>query len=122
MYYISITGGFSGAHSLRKYPGECANIHGHNWKVKIEVVCRDIDEIGISVDFKALKGIMNEVLSNFDHKDLNKLEYFETINPSAENISRIIYEEMKVKLPEGVNIKSVEVFESENYSARYEEN
>lgn len=121
MYYISITGGFSGAHSLREYPGECANIHGHNWKVKIEVECRQINEIGISVDFKVLKSVMNEVLAEFDHKDLNKLDYFKKINPSAENISRIIYENLKMKLPEVVNIKSVEVFESEHYSARYEE-
>ncbi|MFC1724491.1 6-pyruvoyl tetrahydropterin synthase family protein [candidate division KSB1 bacterium] len=121
MYYISITGEFSGAHSLSEYPGECANIHGHNWKVKVITTCREVNEIGISIDFKILKTILNDVLSGFDHKDLNKLEYFESINPSAENISRIVFHEFKKKLPENVTLRSVEVFESDKYSARYEE-
>ena len=121
MYYISITGEFSGAHSLSKYPGECANIHGHNWKVKVVTACREVNDIGLTVDFKILKGILNDILSSFDHKDLNKLEYFKDMNPSAENIARIVFDEFKQKLPENVILKSVEVFESDKYSARYEE-
>jgi len=121
MYYITITDGFSGAHSLKNYQGECANLHGHNWKVKVVIRCSKVNEIGISVDFKFLKDILKDVVSNFDHQNLNELDYFKNRNPSAENISKVIYCELKQKLPHSAVLKSVEVFESEKYSARYEE-
>ena len=46
---------FSGGHHLRAYPGNCENPHGHNWKVKVTVRARELDQLGMGIDFRELK-------------------------------------------------------------------
>jgi len=38
MYKLRIITDFDAAHQLRGYKGKCENIHGHNWKVEVEVM------------------------------------------------------------------------------------
>ena len=65
---------FSAAHRLEGYPGDCARAHGHNWIVEAYVKCRELDQIGIGIDFRDIKQAVKEVLFNLDHFDLNELE------------------------------------------------
>ena len=45
--------------------------------------------------FKAIKGALKEALERFDHRFLNELEPFASgINPTAENLARIIFDEL----------------------------
>lgn len=120
MFLLGIKGKFEAAHSLRDYPDECYKIHGHRWEVEIIVEIKELDEVGMGVDFKVLKKILNEVLDPFDHHYLNEVFPFDKINPTAENIVFEIarrYEEAAEKLP--IKLKEVKLWENENSWACY---
>jgi len=116
MFSIKIESHFSAAHNLRGYRGKCEELHGHNWKIEIEVFKDKPDKSGMVLDFRYLKGKLNKVLEKLDHKHLNNLSYFKKFNPTSENIARYIYEKLQNKVS-GLN--SVMVWESENCSATY---
>ena len=123
MYEISAFGHFDAAHFLRGYPGKCANIHGHRWKVEITLQGEKLDELGILIDFMDVKSMLKEVLELFDHKMINEVPPFDSLNPTAENIARFIYERMADKLRDqtgsNVWITKVKVWESDAASATY---
>ncbi|MEN2993902.1 MAG: 6-carboxytetrahydropterin synthase QueD [Thermodesulfovibrio sp.] len=122
MYKLKIITGFDAAHQLRGYKGKCENIHGHNWKVEVEVISEKLNEIGIAIDFKELKKIVDEVISKLDHTFINQIPPFNEINPSSENIARWIYLSLKDKLNGGsIKLYSVTVWESDHASATYME-
>jgi 6-pyruvoyltetrahydropterin/6-carboxytetrahydropterin synthase len=122
MYEMLIKGDFSSAHNLRGYKGRCEALHGHNWKVEARFEKESLDDIGISVDFVILKAKLKDILRKLDHVYLNKLDVFKKQNPSAENIARIIYQNVKDTVKEkGLTLKSVSVWESESSCATYYE-
>lgn len=121
MYRISIATHFDAAHQLHGYQGACGKLHGHAWKVKVEVQTNHINDIGISLDFKELKTITDTIIERFDHRHLNQVSPFDIKNPTAENLSRYIYEEIKKQLPSHVTISRVTVWESEKYAISYSE-
>ena len=88
MYSLKVESSFSSAHNLRAYKGKCEELHGHNWKVEAAAESRDLDKIGMVMDFKLIKDELNRILDRFDHKYLNKLKPFDKINPTSENIAR----------------------------------
>ncbi len=45
---------FAAAHSLRGYPGDCAKLHGHNWKIEVEVIGSKLNGIGMVIDIKEI--------------------------------------------------------------------
>ena len=122
MYKINVISSFPGAHHLNNYPGACRNTHGHNWKIRVQLVTDKTDEIGMSVDFKIIKDILNNLIEQFDHQYLNNLEWFKTQNPTSENIAKIIFREMADSI-KNLNIKmnEVEVWESDFTSIIYSE-
>ena len=82
--------------------GKCTNpqFHGHNYEL-IASVTGDIDpETGYVIDIKVLKDmIKSEVEDAFDHKNLNEqVPEFKDLNPTAENISVVIWNKLKAKL------------------------
>lgn len=122
-YILGISGHFDSAHFLRGYKGKCAQLHGHTWKTDIEISSNELDEIGMAADFKILKNELNHILERFDHKILNDCTPFDILNPTAENLSKEIYERLKDKLRviKNVSIKSVTVWESPTAYAKYQE-
>ena len=122
MYQIFTEGHFSAAHRLRMYHGKCERQHGHNWRVRVYVGGDTLGSGGMLLDFTLLKTWLNEVLDLFDHRDLNELPFFETEEPSAENISRIICEEIDSRVASSgdVRVTRVMVWESEKSCAIYE--
>ena len=60
-------------------------MHGHNWKVEVEVLGNKLDNIGMVIDFKKIRNMTNEVVNKLDHRFLNELDAFKDINPTAEN-------------------------------------
>jgi 6-pyruvoyltetrahydropterin/6-carboxytetrahydropterin synthase len=111
---------FSAAHSLRGYPGDCARIHGHNWTVEAFVKCKELDKIGIGIDFKDIEQAVNEVLHGLDHFSLNDLPAFKEVNPTSENIAKFIYTELGKKLnSNSVQVSKVKVSETPEAGATY---
>jgi 6-pyruvoyltetrahydropterin/6-carboxytetrahydropterin synthase len=116
-YQVSVIKGFSAAHALRGYKGKCERLHGHNWKVKVTLGSGKLDKTGMAMDFTDIKAVLGGVLLKFDHCFLNETAPFDKINPTAENIARVIFEDMAGKLPKAVKVHEVEVWESETSSA-----
>jgi 6-pyruvoyltetrahydropterin/6-carboxytetrahydropterin synthase len=114
MYRLRISTHFSAAHRLNNYDGECSELHGHTWKVEIFVVGNKLKN-GMLVDLKMLKKELKEVVSKLDHTFLNDIE--EIGNPTLENISKYIFN--RLKLPEGIKLEKVRVWESENSWGEY---
>lgn len=120
MYEIWVKTTFSGAHHLRNYGGKCENIHGHNWMVGVFITCKNLNRIGLGIDFIEIKKKLAKVVEKLDHKDLNKLSFFKKKNPSAENIAYFIYQELKNKINSSkTKLSKVIVKESENSGAGY---
>ena len=102
--------------------GLCSNplYHGHNYILEVKV-SGDIDsETGYVIDLKILKEIIREeVLDKFDHQNLNKdTEEFRNLNPTAENIAKVIYEKVREKLDEKYEL-SVRLSETEKNFVEY---
>ncbi len=121
-YTLKVVTDFASAHTLRGYPGACARLHGHNWKVEVEVVARELDEVGMGIDFKKIKAAAREVTARLDHRYLNELEPFDTINPTAENLAAHIYR-MLARMLDGprVRVSQVTLWETERACVRYSE-
>ena len=89
--------------------GKCnnPNYHGHNYEL-VASVTGDIDqETGFVIDVKILKDIIKmEVEEAFDHKNLNlDVAEFKDLNPTAENIVVVIYNKIKAKLKQGLDLE-----------------
>ena len=122
MWVISTEANFSAAHQLRGYPGECREVHGHNFKVKVSVQTSELKDLGFGMDFRELKQMLREVLKKFDHRNLNELPEFKEINPTAENIAKFIWDKLNSKLKtQNSKLKEVQVWESDTNSVIYYE-
>lgn len=139
MYMIKVEHSFDSAHFLAGYSGKCSNIHGHRWRVEVEISARDVITegqcSGMVVDFSSLKRDVREKLDFFDHAlivedgSLRKetLQYltedgFRVIQvkfkPTAENFSCFFYHQIREK---GYNVKRVIVYETPTNCATYED-
>ncbi len=121
MYRIFIDTHFAASHQLHGYQGMCKDLHGHTWKVRVEIVTNRTNEIGISFDFKELKSITESVIQRLDHGHINDIPPFDKENPTAENLARYIYREVRQKLPTFVRISQVTIWESAIYAISYSE-
>ena len=122
MYTLKIEGAFEAAHHVEGYPGKCARLHGHNWVVEAVVKGKDLDELGMLIDFKVMKKELADVLERFDHRYLNELEPFSGgVNPTAENLARIIFEELAGRevFKRDSELHAITVFESPKSSVTY---
>ena len=120
MYRVSVRKHFDAAHYLRGYRGKCEQLHGHRFESVVTIEARELDEIGMALDFSALKKHLGEILERFDHVCLNDISPFDKINPSSENIAALIYRELSPLLKgKEISIYSVEVWESPDCCASY---
>jgi 6-pyruvoyltetrahydropterin/6-carboxytetrahydropterin synthase len=126
MFEVTVEAGFSSGHYLRNYRGKCENPHGHNYKVFVTLIGKDLDEAGLLLDFKLLKQVMRPVVDRLDHQMINDLEPFVAeLNPSAENLARYFYEETARQLHDmtsgRVRVKDCTLYETDTSFARYYE-
>lgn len=120
MFELDVIREFSSAHCLKGYCGNCSEKHGHNWSVQVFIRSEKLDEIGIAVDFKALKRELDALLGELDHKDLNSIPPFDKLNPTSENIAMYIYKRLSGKLNgNGVKVYRVRVGENATSGASY---
>lgn len=74
---------FEAAHYLPTYSGKCFNLHGHSYKLEVEVSGKP-QEDGMVVDFSELKQAVTQlVVDKLDHTQLNSAAI---PNPTAENL------------------------------------
>lgn len=122
MYEVFVEREFSAAHCLRGYKGKCEELHGHNWLVQVYVGAKELNEIGLGIDFHDVKKAMDVILKELDHKNLNELPYFANDNPSSENIARHIYQRLSGKInSDRVKVTRVRVQETSTSGVYYSE-
>ncbi|PYG02954.1 6-pyruvoyltetrahydropterin/6-carboxytetrahydropterin synthase [Thioalkalivibrio sp. ALE21] len=121
-YTLRVLTDFASAHTLRDYPGQCANMHGHNWKVEAEVEAETLDDTGMAVDFKVVKSAAREIAGQLDHRYLNDVPPFDTVNPTAENIARWFFRELAERLNRpGLRVSTLTLWETDRACVRYSE-
>ncbi len=117
MFKVRVIDHFSSAHNLRGYEGNCERLHGHNWKVEVELMGEKLDSIGMLVDFKVLKRTLKKITGELDHTYLNEHPYFREVNPTSENMAKYIFYRLKEDF--GDLVHKVAVWESHNAVAEY---
>ncbi len=139
MFMLSTEACFDSAHFLSGYHGKCSNIHGHRWKIIVEIMRSTLDKdgqtAGMVTDFGDLKRDLKHLADEFDHCLIiergtlkqNTLDalYDENFNikevafrPTAEEFARYFYFRMKDK---GYLVKKLTVYETPNNCAAYTE-
>lgn len=90
--------------------------------MEVHVEVKELDEIGMGVDFKVLKSKAKVIVDRLDHYYLNEVPPFDKINTTAENIACYIYKELSGALNDGnVKVSRIRVWESEKAAASYYE-
>jgi len=92
---------FAAAHAIRGHTGGCENLHGHNYRVRVHLRARSLDNLGMVLDFADLKAIMQDVLGPFDHRVLNEVPPFDQRNTTAELLAQHVYDEVARRLAAG---------------------
>jgi 6-pyruvoyltetrahydropterin/6-carboxytetrahydropterin synthase len=106
---------FSAAHNLTIDGNPCSKLHGHNYKVKIELSGK-IDANGMILDFSEIKKRIQPIIDKLDHSYLN-----ETIIHAAtsENIASWIFTQANNQLG---CVTKVTLWETESCGAIVEKN
>ena len=131
MYSVTKRIDFCYGHRLLDYNGVCKHPHGHNAVAEIEVRTDALDTRNMVVDFSDVKRIIGKWIDDsLDHRMLlhrddpiipelrKQNEPFVTldVNPTAENIARLIYIQ---GIQHGLPIVEVTLWETENSFATY---
>lgn len=127
---------FELAHFLQGYEGGCAHLHGHSYKAQVTVCGVPDMTLGFVIDFKILKKIINEVIP--DHcfisgpseqeqkvvavlKELGHKVVEWDFPTSAENMVRYFASEIDSRLPYGVRVHRVKLWETSTSFAEWVE-
>lgn len=137
MFTLKSEHSFDAAHFLAGYQGKCSNIHGHRWRVTVEINSASLKEDehlrGMIVDFDKLKEDLKAEVDYFDHALIIEKN---TLKPAtlaalqdegirlvevgfrstAENFSKYFFDKMKNK---GYDVKCATVYETPNNCASY---
>ena len=125
MFTLKVINTFDAAHQIVGYPGDCANLHGHTWKVEVEITGALLDELDMLIDFRDIKGALKEAIAPLDHAgSINDILLID--HPTAEYLSRYIFYRIKealedLGLPGHTKLKAVTVWESDTASITYDE-
>ncbi|MBC3536711.1 6-carboxytetrahydropterin synthase QueD [Megasphaera hominis] len=137
MYYLKTEQCFDAAHFLQGYDGKCHNLHGHRWRVVVEIKADTLQEgrqcRGMVIDFSELKHVLKDICDYFDHSFIFEKNSLRPLTlaalraedfclrevpfrPTAEEFSRYIYETIQAK---GYDLSRVDVYETPNNCASY---
>lgn len=102
--------------------GACSNpnYHGHNYELVVQVNGVPDPITGFVINTKDLSILVAaEVISRFDHKNLNlDTDAFKNLNPTAENIAIVIYNLLRPKISETLDLK-IRLYETERNFVDY---
>lgn len=105
---------FSSGHFLPEVPDghKCKNQHGHNYRLELHIGRSELLR-GMVIDFFDLDAIVNPIIGELDHKNIN-----DTIaNPTAENIAIWFQEKLTFALPAKIRLDAVRLWEEDDCSA-----
>ncbi|MBX2974758.1 MAG: 6-carboxytetrahydropterin synthase QueD [Ignavibacteriaceae bacterium] len=116
-------------HRLPFHQGKCVNLHGHSYKMLVEVE-GDLDKDGMVVDYYDLKAIINPIVEELDHaylvwrddtqliealKMLNSKKVIIDYHSTAENMCLYFLDKIQTAgLPKNVSKVKVRIYETED--------
>ena len=91
---------FEAAHSLPRVPPghKCSRIHGHSYKVELQVSGPVDPQTGWLFDFSVIDAAWAELHARFDHRNLNDVPGLE--NSTCENIAIYVWGEISRTVPQ----------------------
>jgi 6-pyruvoyltetrahydropterin/6-carboxytetrahydropterin synthase len=122
---------FCYGHRLLDYAGKCRHLHGHNGTARIVLEGGNLDARGMLVDFGDIKrSVQGWIDANIDHTMLLRRDdpmvpvlqergervFVMDVNPTAENIARLIYDQARAA---GLPVVEVTLWETEHCYATY---
>lgn len=124
---------FSAAHRLysrclsrkanRTIFGKCNHIHGHNYKVQVTVQGQVSEETGMVIKSENLKLIIDKVINEIDHKNIDQdIDYFKTRPSTVENVSIFFWDRLHNQLPNTIKLTNITIYETKNNVAHYRGN
>jgi len=131
MFNVSREIDFCFRHRLLNYPGKCRHLHGHNGRAIITFKAAGLDDQGMVLDFTEIKrAVGGWIDENLDHRmilnrtdpavavlqGMNEPLYLIDVNPTAENIARLIFD---VAHDKGFPVVEVRLWETPHCCARY---
>ena len=121
MYTITIETSFNAYHQLTLPDGSKEPLHDHQWKLIAAVSSDQLDTMGCVMDFHKLKKIIDKTLSPLTGQTLENLDYFadNSINASAENVAKYIYDIILPQLPQNVRLSYINLMEAPDCWAKY---
>lgn len=100
---------FAAAHKLPNYIGQCYNLHGHEWKLEVEISGVVDEKTGMVMDFAELKSRVKRCLiKDLDHQYLNYL----IENPTAENLVMHIVKELNTQVELDIRLERIRLYET----------
>lgn len=107
---------FEAARRLPKLPAEhpCARLHGHSFKVEVQLSGPLARELGWVCDFAEIEAACNTVRQQLDHRTLNEVAGLE--NPTSELIALWLWERLKPALPQ---LSQIEIQETDRAGCIY---
>jgi len=119
MFTVMIESEFTASHQLTYEDGRKEELHEHLWHVRTAVQARELDKMGLVMDFHELQRLLREVLDRLDGKQLESAVFLDSRNASAENVAWFIYDMLSPKMPPDRRVLWVEVTEAPGCRARY---
>jgi 6-pyruvoyltetrahydropterin/6-carboxytetrahydropterin synthase len=122
VYEVAYETTFCATHRLTRDAQPIEPNHGHDWRVEAVAAGRDLDGLGVVIDFEHLKNAVGEVAGRFHYGDLNSHPDLAGTSPSAEVVARYFFDEVRKGLgAEGRLLRRVRVWEAPGCSATYAE-
>jgi 6-pyruvoyltetrahydropterin/6-carboxytetrahydropterin synthase len=89
-FTIRVSARFEAAHFLREYRGISEPLHGHSYKVEVDLAAAGggVDADAIAVDFVSARRKLEALAKTLDYGCINDVPPFDKVNPSAENIAQ----------------------------------
>jgi 6-pyruvoyltetrahydropterin/6-carboxytetrahydropterin synthase len=107
---------FSAAHQLSKVHDchKCRNLHGHNYRVRIECTSETLDHRDMVVDFDDIKEVVKPLIEMLDHHNINDVVGYD--NTTSEWMCNWFTQQIANRIP----LSAVEVWETPTCGARLE--
>jgi 6-pyruvoyltetrahydropterin/6-carboxytetrahydropterin synthase len=120
MWEISTETVVAAAHRLRHTTGEGERLHGHNWRIRAVLRANALDPTGWVLDFNHVASVLRALVEPYEHVLLNEVPPFDDLNPTAENLARIVAEGLASRLDDGrVRVARVDVWENDSCCATF---
>jgi 6-pyruvoyltetrahydropterin/6-carboxytetrahydropterin synthase len=112
MWEISVHAELHARHQIRGVSGEKGRVHEHRWQVRVVLQAAELDRTGWVLDFHEVDAALDELVAPYRGAFLNDVPPFHDINPTRENLARVLADALAAKLNDGrVRVHRVDVAE-----------